>query len=64
MGSVDQSGSPGQLTRKRPLPSLFPDYSVFYFDSEREGGYGNKDLWWVYSSNIEHLSQASIDLPP
>lgn len=45
-------------------PAFSPDYSVFYFDSEREGGYGNKDLWWVYSSNIEHLSQASIDLPP
>ena len=25
---------------------------IFYFDSEREGGYGCKDLWWVYTENI------------
>jgi len=28
-------------------PAFSPDHSVFYFDSEREGGYGNKDLWFV-----------------
>ena len=33
------------------LPS--PDgRSLIYFDSEREGGYGEKDLWWVYTENI------------
>ena len=26
-------------------PAFSPDYATFYFDSEREGGYGNKDLW-------------------
>ncbi len=28
-------------------PAFSPDYRRFYFDSEREGGYGSKDLWWV-----------------
>jgi len=28
-------------------PAFSPDHSVFYFDSEREGGFGSKDLWYV-----------------
>jgi Tol biopolymer transport system component len=28
-------------------PALSPDLSVFYFDSERAGGYGSKDLWSI-----------------
>lgn len=28
-------------------PAFSPDYTLFYFDSEREGGYGSKDLWWI-----------------
>jgi dipeptidyl aminopeptidase/acylaminoacyl peptidase len=28
-------------------PAFSPDYSVFYFDSERDGGVGGKDLWHV-----------------
>lgn len=33
-------------------PAFPPDFQIFYFDSERNGGYGDKDLWWVYSENI------------
>ena len=28
-------------------PAFSPDHSTFYFDSERRGGFGNKDLWAV-----------------
>lgn len=28
-------------------PAFSPDHRTFYFDSEREGGQGNKDLWSV-----------------
>lgn len=36
-------------------PAFSPDFRVFYFDSERSGGYGSKDLWWIYYQNIEHI---------
>lgn len=36
-------------------PAFSPDYSVFYFDSEREGGYGNKDLWSVPYASIREI---------
>ena len=36
-------------------PAFSPDFRVFYFDSERDGGYGSKDLWWIYYQNIGHL---------
>ena len=32
-----------------------PDFEYFFFDSERAGGYGNKDLWYVPYSRIEHI---------
>jgi len=25
------------------------------FDSERSGGHGSKDLWWVYYDKIKHI---------
>lgn len=34
-------------------PAFSPDYTVFYFDSEREGGEGDKDLWWIPYALIE-----------
>ena len=33
-------------------PAFSPDFQIFYFDSERAGGYGDKDLWWVYAENL------------
>jgi Tol biopolymer transport system component len=33
-------------------PAFSPDHSVFYFDSEREGGFGNKDLWWIPYADV------------
>ena len=36
-------------------PTLTPDSRVFLFDSERPGGYGGKDIWWVYYDQIKHV---------
>jgi hypothetical protein len=36
-------------------PSLTPDLRIFMFDSERAGGYGSKDLWWVYYDKVSHI---------
>jgi len=33
-------------------PAFSPDFQIFYFDSERAGGYGDKDIWWVYAENL------------
>ena len=62
----DDVGAWGALVNLGPLinsdqddrcPAFSPDYSVFYFDSEREGGHGDKDLWWIYYSNIEGVGR-------
>lgn len=54
--SRDASGEWGGLVNLGPAvnseehdrcPAFSPDFEVFYFDSERTGGYGNKDLWFV-----------------
>jgi dipeptidyl aminopeptidase/acylaminoacyl peptidase len=36
-------------------PAFSPDFSLFYFDSERSGGYGDKDIWVLPYSQIEHI---------
>lgn len=36
-------------------PSFTPDFRFFVFDSERAGGRGSKDLWWVYYDQVKHL---------
>ncbi len=36
-------------------PAFSPDYEYFFFDSERRTGFGNKDLWYVPYSRIEHI---------
>ena len=52
----DENGVWSPLTNLGPLvnsdqddrcPAFSPDYSIFYFDSERAGGFGGKDLWWI-----------------
>ena len=36
-------------------PAFSPDYSVFYFDSERSGGKGEKDIWYVPYDSIRNI---------
>ena len=60
----DRTGAWGPLVNLGPrvnsdkddrCPSFTPDFRVFVFDSERSGGHGSKDLWWVYYDRIKHL---------
>ena len=57
----DDRGEWGPLVNLGPLvnteeddrcPAFSPDFQIFYFDSERDGGYGDKDLWWIYAANL------------
>lgn len=59
----DEHGVWGPLVNLGPLvnsdkddrcPAFSPDFRLLYFDSERDGGYGSKDLWWIYYQNIRH----------
>ena len=36
-------------------PAFSPDFKTFFFDSERSGGFGNKDLWSLPYSSIENI---------
>ncbi len=57
----DENGVWGPMVNLGPLinteqddrcPAFSPDYTIFYWDSERAGGFGAKDLWWVYTENL------------
>ena len=59
----DDTGAWGPMVNVGPLvnsdkndrcPALTPDSHVFIFDSDRPGGQGGKDLWWVYYDQLEH----------
>lgn len=51
-GSLVNLGPAVNSPRDDRCPAFSPDHSVFYFDSEREGGYGNKDIWSVPYAEI------------
>ena len=36
-------------------PAFSPDFEFFFFDSERTGGFGDKDIWYVPYSRIEAI---------
>jgi hypothetical protein len=33
-------------------PDQEPDGTVALFDSDRPGGYGGKDLWWIHTTEL------------
>ena len=33
-------------------PAWTPDLRIFLFDSVREGGFGSRDIWWVYFKDV------------
>jgi hypothetical protein len=33
-------------------PVWTPDLKIFLFDSVREGGFGSRDIWWVYFEDV------------
>ena len=54
-------GKWGPLVNQGPLingpeddrcPTLTTDGRIFVFDSNRAGGYGSRDLWWVYFKDV------------
>ena len=60
----EHTGAWGPLVNLGPLvnsdkndrcPYFTPDSRFFIFDSERPGGHGRKDLWWVYYDQIKHV---------
>lgn len=60
----DDNGNWSSLTNLGPevnsdqydrCPAFSPNFEYFFFDSERSGGYGNKDLWYLPYSRIEHI---------
>ena len=46
-GALDNLGLTVNSESNDRCPAFSPDNTKFYFDSEREGGYGDKDLWWI-----------------
>ncbi|MDG0998279.1 MAG: hypothetical protein P8P42_06670, partial [Gammaproteobacteria bacterium] len=36
-------------------PAFSPNFKTFFFDSERSGGFGDKDLWSLPYSAIEDI---------
>lgn len=60
----DATGAWGPLVNLGPLvnsekddrcPSFTPDSRIVMFDSERLGGHGGKDIWWLYYDQIKHI---------
>ncbi|MCK5447307.1 MAG: PD40 domain-containing protein [Gemmatimonadetes bacterium] len=60
----NEDGVWGSLVNLGPLvnsdkndrcPAFSPDFRIFYFDSERDGGYGSKDLWRIDYQSIKDI---------
>jgi WD40-like Beta Propeller Repeat len=68
VSTMDQRGVFGPAVNVTPLnsdkndrcPVFTSDKKVIVFDSERDGGYGNKDLWWMYYANIENIKYQPV----
>jgi hypothetical protein len=47
-------------------PAWTPDLKIFLFDSVREGGFGARDIWWVYYKDLQGypLAASTITAPP
>ena len=47
-------------------PVWTPDLKIFLFDSVREGGFGARDIWWVYFKDLQGYPFAAftITAPP
>ncbi len=63
ISTMDDRGVFGPAVNVSPLnsdkhdrcPVFSVDNKVMIFDSERDGGFGNKDLWWMFYANIENI---------
>jgi hypothetical protein len=41
-------------------PAWTPDLRIFLFDSVREGGFGARDIWWVYFKDVTGYPLATV----
>jgi hypothetical protein len=63
ISTMDAKGVFGPAVNVTPLNSdkndrcvmFTTDHRVVIFDSERDGGYGSLDLWWIFYENIKHI---------
>jgi hypothetical protein len=63
VSTMDKNGVFGSAVNVTPLNSdkndrcgvFTPDKRIIVFDSERDGGFGNKDLWWMYYKNFKDI---------
>lgn len=54
-GPLANLGSLVNSDKDDRCPAITPDGRIFLFDSERPGGHGSKDIWWVYYDQIKHI---------
>jgi hypothetical protein len=67
VSTMDENGVFGPAVNVVPLNSdkndrcgvFTTDFRIIVFDSERDGGYGNKDLWWMYYDNFKDYENLS-----
>jgi hypothetical protein len=48
-------------------PIWTPDGKIFIFDSTRAGGFGSRDLWWIYLKDVKGytpVSASASSVPP
>jgi hypothetical protein len=55
-GPLVNLGPPVNGPANDRCPAWTPDGRVFLFDSDRAGGFGSKDLWWVYFKDVKDMS--------
>ena len=51
-GSLVNLGPPVNGPGDDRCPAWTPDLEIFLFDSIREGGFGARDIWWVYFEEV------------
>jgi hypothetical protein len=45
-------------------PAWTPDLKIFLFDSVREGGFGSRDIWWLYFEDVMGKPLAAMAASP
>jgi hypothetical protein len=45
-------------------PAWTPDGTIFLFDSDRPGGQGSKDLWWIHAQHGLPRPETTVSAAP
>jgi peptidoglycan-associated lipoprotein len=51
-GELVNKGSPINGPANDRCAAWTPDRAIFLFDSDRPGGFGSKDLWWIRMKDV------------